>query len=321
MNRTLPVVLVGMLLFTVLTVGPVNGAEYSITVKKGSVDVRIALNFQQNLTLIDPAFTLPTLNSVLVGENSTVAAAAVESAIRLLFPRGSVEDFRMEVRSSFWAPETKFQSFNITLDFGVAGAAVNNGDVLLVDTSWKNFKVDEDIAIGGISINKIGEAYLADTAGRLADAQPPPGSPGGLTFHWEGLLVPAHGVRDVVSRIVTLDFSKLKTPLSEWEFSLFSEEASTDFVLSTEFKPILSITAEIPGEIQLEHFLFTHLNAEVQAEGFARPKGDLLIVDIGTGLQPFVMIAVILSALLLFVVSYSLERWMTRGYRRKKRVR
>ncbi len=296
-----------------------QAAEYTIVVEPEYVRATVALSFQQNLTLLDPSLTIPSLNAVFASQNSTTVASAIAGVLQSSHASAAVDELSMEFRSGPWNREKNLQSINMSLTFIVRGVVERRDGAVLVDMGWKSFKVAEDITVQGVTVNRIGEKYFADTAQRLAESQPPT-DVGGLRVYWEGLLVPTHGVREVLSRVSTLDFSTLKKPLSEWDHSLDLEKPSTRFSLNTGTRAVMSLTIRIPDpdqEVTIAYALITKLDAVVEAAGLAVPEEDLLVVDPGSTYQPTLMALTLGLAVVIFIVSSFFERRINRPYSRR----
>jgi hypothetical protein len=201
----------------------------------------------------------------------------------------------------------------------------NSDGFLAVNTSWKSFKADGDILLNGSSINKIGERYFADPAEKVTKGQSTTG-PGGVTVNLGSYRIPLQAVRQSVAGLVALDFSDLKSPVSNWKESRDLVHTTTSYRLDLGLRTILSIApfiSETPTtQFHFPHTLTAELNAEFITNGLTTSKGDMLIVDSGTTRAPVLMtgtIGIIVAALL---SSYLLERRMSaRSFRKSKRSR
>jgi hypothetical protein len=308
---------------------PAIAQDYSVTLNGGSVQVQIALNFKQNLTLLDPGFTLPTLTGSFSPDNSTVPALAVASAIRSIIPGGSVENFSIFFKSTPWSNATSTQSFSLVMGFRLAGAATDSGGFFSFNTQWKSFRVDDDILLNGVSINRIGARYFAAAADRVVKAQPAsqPGTPGGLTMKLENVLIPLQAAGQVVAaKLVSLDFSDLKSPVSEWKESVDIDQRATIFRLDLGLRNLLYIaqtfTESSTSQVQFPYTLAAELSAEFKANGMAIPNGDQILLDPGTGYVVPLMAVTVAAIVLILIFTYLFEKKLSgSSYQRKKRSR
>lgn len=292
-------------------------AEYTVEVGEDSVQVSMAVGFQHNFTLFDPGIVIPPVSGSFSPQNSSGVVDAIASAIKSRVPDVSVEDLNMQVSFEPWSDVAKVQNLSVKASFRLVGPVRSQSGVLLVDMAWKAFIVTEDLLLAGVSINRVGEHYLADPVQRVASSQPPTGL-GSLRIHWEGLLVPPNRVREVVSRINTLDFSKLQIPIAEWSNSIDLNGPSTVFRLDTGTRAVLAVRLSIPEpgqEIEIPYLLLTKLDGEVKSTGFATPQGDVLTVDLDAGSPSLVMSLVIGASVILLFASHFIDGRLT-GRRR-----
>ncbi len=314
----LVVVLISSLVTPNATASP-SPSTFSLSVGPGVVAVKVNLDIQQNLTAFNNVFSFPQFQTLLKGANASAATQALQSAIGSKNSLAQVRDVTLEGQTSSWSNTTGLQWFNITLSFGVTGISNTTNGASHIDLSWKSFAVSSDIALGGFEANSLGAKWLQGTAQTLS--QEPTSRILEYFYEVDSKPVNAKLFTGVVAGTHALNFSRLATPLSQWQQTHEPLTPTTSWALAV--SPVLGLTfgrtiQEETGVPTTTLFgLFYTLQASISAPAGSRVQGDILSLSV-SGLPEALMGAAILVSALAGSGAYIYERRLLNFKPRKK---
>lgn len=292
-----------------------EAASYIVRVEEDSIFVSLSANFRQNITLLVQSFSFPHIEGKLSGDNATEASQALQAALREKAPKVSVKDLEVSASAWPWSNVTESQWLNVTISFQLSGAVQNRGDAAAADVAWKSFIVREDILVGGLSVNSIGDKYLAKLPPELAVA---PGSPvGGLSFTVDGFPASHETLFELLQKVNAMDFSAFRGPLSEWESSLDFDTATTVWRIDPGPRTVLSIILGLAEPtpfptrgitVEIDYELVSQISAEVRVPGRAFAEEDVIVFDSRTAVWPMLFLAAIMIPLAIFLVTSLIEK-------------
>jgi len=297
-------------------------STFSVSLEPSVVAVNVSLNIQQNLTAFNNVFSFPQFHSLLRGPNATSATQTLQSEIGSKNSLAKVGDVTLESQTSSWSNTTNLQWFNITLGFSVTGISNTASGVSHVDLSWRSFAVSSDIALGAFEVNSLGAKWLQGTAQTLS--QEPTSRILGYFYEVDSKPVNARVFSEVVSGIHALNFSRLATPVSQWQQTYNPLAPTMSWGLAV--TPVLGLTfgrtiQEESGPPTTDLFgLFYTLHASVSAPTGSRAQGDVLSFSV-SGLSETLMGLTIVSSAVVGSVAFIYERRLLtiRGGRRPRR--
>ncbi len=320
-------VLVGLLVLVLISLvtpnatAPPSPSTLSVSIGPGVVAVKVNLSIQQNLTAFNNVFSFPQFHSLLEGVNASTATLALQSAISSKSSLAQVRDVTLEGRTSSWSNTTGLQWFNITLSFGVTGISNTTNGASREDLSWKSFAVSSDIGLGGFEVNSLGAKWLQGTAQTLS--QEPTSRILAYFYEVNSDPVNARLFAGVVAGIHALNFSRLATPLSQWQRTYEPLAPTTSWTLAV--SPVLGLTfgraiqEESGAPLTTLFGLFYTLQASVSAPADSRVQGDILSSSV-SGLPETLMGLTIISSAVVGSVAFIYERrLLTTQVRRKSR--
>ena len=256
------IVLIFLLMFSRAIVQGQAQGDYTVSIGNASLTVTVRTVFLDNFTLNpNPSYVL-----ALTGQNASQAQTAISSALASLVPGVGVAG--LEITSSYAGNAT-----TTTVRFTVQGAATARQDAVRVNMAWKSFKVMDDIRVGTITLNLVGQ-YLATSPVLnnnstslikwiyFVDGQP---------------ILTSRSVQEA-SAFRLLDFSGLSAPLQSWPSSFTLQGPST--TLSNNVKHNITAkqtTQEPTGPISAVFFAGYSHTVLISAPAFATVLGDTII--------------------------------------------
>ncbi len=260
------IVLIFLLMFSQAIVQGQAQGDYTVSIGNASLTVTVRTVFLDNFTLNpNPSYVL-----ALTGQNASQAQTAISSALASLVP--GVRVAGLEITSSSAGNTT-----TTTVRFTVQGAATASQDAVRVNMAWKSFKVMDDIRVGNITLNLVGQ-YLATSPvlnnnstslikwTYLVDGQP---------------ILTSRSVQEA-SAFRLLDFSRLSAPLQSWPSSFTLQGPST--TLSNNVKHNITAkqtTQEPTGPITAVFFAGYSHTVLISAPAVATVLGDTIIFSSG----------------------------------------
>lgn len=302
-----------LLLLLAASTGPevraaLQPSGFSVNIQPGTSQVSFTLSIFQNLTGIVRSFVLPQVHGVLVGYNSTTAAAALQSAVKVKSPSADLKNLRVEAFSTPWSNTTQSQWLNVSLSFGIEEGALSNSQGVQFDAAWRSFEVQSGISLAGLELNNIGSAYLLPTAEVLTGFSN--SKTVTYTYHVNGLGVPLSSLPERVAPISVLNFSSLAVPLSEWTPTYNYTSNTVTFSLRslpTYGLEVLQTVVEAQPEQIAYKLSYSFHGAIFTAPLRSTVNGDRIVVVFGDS-QETLMASLIVSTSILAVGTTFYER-------------
>ncbi|MBO0888726.1 hypothetical protein J2P12_06465, partial [Candidatus Bathyarchaeota archaeon] len=182
------------------------------------VQVSVNLHVFQNLTQLEPTFTFPQYNATLSGDNSTTMASDLQTAIRNQAPQATVTDLTLQLVSTSASNSAQSQWFNVSFQFHMGGVQTVQNGIQRVDLGWKSFNVPQNVSVGHVEINNIGQSYLYQPAIAIAALER---SGSGSVVSYSNIVnyfrVTPPNLASRTVRINLLNFTQLLSPVDTWQ--------------------------------------------------------------------------------------------------------
>jgi len=251
---------------------------------------------------------MPSLSEALSGVVAQNLTSALEEALKSKLENASVSSLSGELSSEAgW--------INSTIRFEVTGVSSRKGDLLTIYCSWISFSIPQDLKIGNLSYNRIGAAYIRQTFERYVNFTSPPlnETVSGVTYLSRGNELPPRVATDRAGNVTLLDFSNLTLEFERWKRTFNVSEGSTVWIydpgpaIDLEMKVVPRATAAF------SHRALYSYNGSISVDANAKAEGNRIIMDVGGGFEPLLMLVIILSIFALAVVA----SWSYRSRRRQ----
>ena len=277
-----------------------SSADYSI--HDGKVSVELSLQFYQNVT------AMPSLNEPFTGVPAEDLASAIEDSLSNTTKTVSVSSLSGEVASNAdWV--------NTTIRFDVDGITTQNSGLLNLNCSWIRFKVPNDLRVGDLSYNLIGAKYIRPTFEKYVGFETAPLNEtiASVGYQFGTLGTSPELAIQRAGNTTLLDFSYLTPPLEEWKTTYNLTRDSTTWFYDPEPAADMSLLVA-PRNASAFHLDASYAyNATLSVNGSAQVKGDTISTDVSGGLQPLLMLGVIIATFVVAVVT----SWVYRSRRKQ----
>jgi hypothetical protein len=277
-----------------------------MTFEKGQLQAKMVLSVHQNMT------AFPGQTTSLASSTDSGMSAAFASAVKKAAGSASFSALTVGVSSSpTW--------LNLTITTTLAGVTERSGDVATANMTWRGFDVIGDLRAGDLSYNNVGSRYLRPVVAFYQNASKFETSPNAtikaVTFFVNGTLsVPGSVATNSVGNFTVLNFAELSAPLSQWNrtYSLSNNTSSWKYTPL----PLINASLRIQDLTKtFTVFATCAYSAEITASGLVQAQGEVLLTDVGNGLNELMMAGVVVLGLALAIVAQILYS------RRKKAVR
>ncbi|TMI48309.1 hypothetical protein E6H17_03895 [Candidatus Bathyarchaeota archaeon] len=297
---------------------------FDATVLSDSVLVTLNLQVSQNLTGLEPSFSLPSYNGTLTGANSTSLASLVQTAIDGKVPQATVKDLSLRLASTSLTGSAQFQWFNVSLQFRLTGVQTSQGGLEQVNMAWKSFNVPQNVTVGSVEVNNIGAVYLYSVANQIAQLERGAGTGGLVTY---GNIVNFFRVStaDLASRTARINlfnFTQLLSPVDTWQQTYdFSSNAETwSFDLNQILGLMITITPKEPQATPSTNGVIYSIQAAVSAPARSWAQGDMINAVFNDNSENL-MLGIIVSGLLVAATGFTIDRRLSKkSFRRKPRA-
>ena len=296
---------VAILILIVVSIyaAPVSAANVTMTFNKGELQAKMVLSVHQNMT----DFPRETIN--LDASSDASMSAAFNAALKNVARPASFSALTVGVSSNpTW--------LNLTITTNVAGMTDRHGDVATANMTWRSFNVSSDLRAGDLSYNDVGSRYLRPVAAFYQNASAfetrPNATIKAVTFFVEGISVPGNVAANSVGNFTVLDLSSLSTPLAQWNRTYTLSNNTSSWRYSPQ--PLLNASFTVQTLNKTFTIFATYAySAEITATGLVQTQGEVLLVDIGSGFDEWIMLGLVVLALVLATVAQIM-------YSRKKKA-
>lgn len=285
---------------------PVRASQVTLTIRNGLIGSTLTLSFHQNMT------KLPDTTATLDGATDSTLMANFTNALRAADPLAAVSHLTVAVSSGAnW--------LNVTASVDVSGVTIQNGDIMNTTTAWKSFHVDNDLRIGNLSFNTVGNRYLRPVYDYYVNATRYIGKPNatinGVTFFSNNnTSIGGDQAANQAGNLTLFDFRPLNVSLNQWNYTYNIQNDTTTWRYSP--APIISSSIKVIRGLNSTSTIFADYgySAEVVATGLARSVGDSVLVDVSSGSRELIMTGVVILAIIVGI-------WIQLRYRaRRKRA-
>jgi hypothetical protein len=200
----------------------------------------------------------------------------------------------------------------------LSGVSERHGDVSAVNMSWKAFNVSPDLPSGNLSYNVIGKKYFRPVYEFYTNASKYVGRPNatitGVSFFMnETQAISGEEATNRIGNVTLLDFRSLSPELDQWARTYNLSNDTTRWRYSP--APLLADSIKFQEGNNTKQLLARYgYSAEIIAPGLARVNGNILLVDVGSGLAEWIMAGIVALAVVSAIAAQILFR------RRKKKL-
>jgi len=280
----------------------VHASSLNYSIHDEKMTVGLYLNFFQNAT------TMASLNGSFTGRSAEDLASALTEGIGKKVSGATASSVSGAlVSDKNW--------INATIQFEAAGVSHRKGDLLVFNCSWIPFNVSRDLRLENLSYNLIGATYVRPAFEKYLNYERPPVNETiQQVIYLSGQdQVPPGVAANTAGNATLLDFSNLAPPIETWQRASNLTKGSTTWVYDP--APALDLTMRVtPREgTPFSALAFYTYNATVSIDGPAQAEHNTIVADVSSGVEPLLMLAVILVT---FVVAV-LASWTYRSRRRQ----
>jgi len=267
---------------------PAQASEVSVQIQTDGVMIKIESSFYQNMTVF------PQSRFSLSGENLTNAASKFESAIRVKFPQASVREFSMSATSnSTW--------MNVSVRLELVGVQSRRGDVLNINCSWKSFAIRQDILVGNVSLNLVGQNYVLPLVEKYGNRTE-------TIFYKRGTMpMTLPMARNEAGNATLFEFTSFELPVEKWSktYNFSTQSATWEFSAQPTLDLLIkfkedNVTKHIRAEIDPK--------ATITARGHATVKDDIITLDVSQGSSEVAMIGIFVTLLTIAILAHVQRR-------------
>jgi hypothetical protein len=303
------------LLLLAFTFPSIARADYNVQLQGDTFKVAWTINVSQNITDYPPyAPVYPAgLNLFLTGSDLSAFRTALQAAVQQKVSSASVSDVAVRVSSS--KPNTTctiscpLQWFNATAQFAVHESVQTNTGIAKYDLSWMTARIDDDLQAGGVSINRLGEKYLAPALSPFARF---------VSTSSDRMVISVNGFAQIpccyqadTDNVVLFDMSQLRTPVQDWPsaWSLDSQLDTWRSIESGGFSVSAVETFTEAGTTSgIAYVSDALVNAEISAPLGVRANANQLWVDLSGGFWDQLSLIIILSSVAALAATIIIDR-------------
>ncbi len=202
----------------------------------------------------------------------------------------------------------------------MTGVQKTEGGSLRVDLAWKSFLVDSEVRVGNVTINRIGDVYLASAVERLLQITPTQGRVFRTAIN--GVVATNATYLQLLYPIVSFDLSALSAPVETWKETYSFSNQQTSWATGLEVGFIVlgrGAVFEPEGTVTLDYQVSSRSSARITASGVAGVAGDTIFLEARGAIESFVMAAIIVGVVLLGITAFLVERSVSRTRYRKRK--
>ena len=285
-----------------LFIAPVQSANVTITIHSGTIESRMALSFNQNMT------QLPSQSNTIDGATDASLMTNFNKSLRDTQP-SKLSNVRIQVASNNnW--------LNATVSLTISGATSQQGDIMNASTTWKAFHVDADLRVDNLSYNTVGSRYLRSVYDYYVNASRFIGRRNsiitGVTFFDNQTSIGGNQAANQAGNLTLFDFRPLNASLDRWQYRYNLENDTTTWNYSPPATNLYSIRVTVGLNRTFTIFSNYVYDAEIIASGLARSKGNNVLADVGSGQMELTMTAVVIATIAAAI-------WAQILYRRRRK--
>lgn len=280
----------------------VHAASVTYKISDERVSVALTLNFYQNAT------AMPALNATFTGAPAQELTSALEEGLKKKADGVSVSSLSGQlVSSKNWT--------NSTIRFELAGVSSRKGNLLVFNCSWIPFNVSRDLRLGNLTYNLIGATYIRPTFENYVNFDKPPLNEtiSSVTYLSGGVEIVSTVAVNRAGNATLLDFSRLILPFDQWKQSYNVTEGLTSWSYNPD--PAVDMTMTVTpreGTPFVNRALYQY-NATVSVNGLAHAQRNAISTEASGGIEPLLMLAVVIVTFAVAVVS----GWSYRSRRKR----
>ncbi len=162
--------------------------------------------------------------------------------------------------------------FNVSLFFKIENVSKKVGNKVIVDCSWKNFQIKNNLIIDGIEGNRFGETYLAPLIKKYENS-----SEARFWINKTQSVSPEKAL-EIANNFLILDFREFSKPLEEWNKTYNVKTQTTIFQYDALSKINFNLTI---SEWNRSKSYIAKLNSKavIYVPGYAKTSGNVIIFN------------------------------------------
>ncbi|MCW3975134.1 MAG: hypothetical protein NWE86_02685 [Candidatus Bathyarchaeota archaeon] len=236
--------------------------------------VSINLNIYQNIT------SLPKIQIEIDDENFPGLKNAFEDAIRKKASNAVTDDIDLSlIQNENW--------INVSGTLKVFNITDKERDLLKINFAWKSFKVEDELAAGNVSFNKIGLYQLNNLIEKYSESE--------TVEFYSPFYTPIsyEKAAKLLGNATILDFEQLEEPLERWGKSFNQNSLKSEWNMEPRQKLYLRIEV-VEQNITKIYLIQDSIDAKVSVPYIAYANTDLVILEASSGEREFYMLASII---------------------------
>ena len=280
--RPIAIVILIIFLASVFS-APVYGSNLAVSVQGQQVHASFNLYLHQNVT------ALPNEVTTIDSASDSDLTSAFTHALQAVYPTASPTGLKVGIDSSSGG-------LNLTGTMDVSGVSNRTGDIVTANMTWLPFNVASNLKVGNFSYNQVGSHYFRSVVDYYANASSFVGRPNatitGVSFFVNASAVGPPAAENYAGNFTMLDFSSISPELGQWNRTYTLSNDSTTWRYPSSMP--LNFDMKIQRKNVTTHYVATfEYSAMITVPGVARAQGNAVLLDVGTGIQEWVMTAII----------------------------
>ncbi len=250
--------------------------------EKDYVIVSINSNIYQNIT------SLPKTQIEIDDNNFPGLKIAFEDTIRKKASNAVTENIDLSlIQNENW--------INVSGTLKVFNITDKERDLLKINFAWKSFKVEDELAAGNVSFNKIGLYQLNNLIEKYSEAE-------NVEFYSPFYTpISYEKAAQLFGNATVLDFEQLEEPLERWGRSFNQSSLKTEWIMEPRQRIYLRIEV-VEQNMTKIYLIQDSIDAKVTVPYNAYANDDLVILEVSSGEREFYMLA---SIIVLAIVGIS----------------
>lgn len=261
----------------------VLASDLGIDYKEGDYTiVSINSNIYQNIT------SLSEIQIEIDDTNFPRLKTAFEDAIRTKTSNAVADDIDLSLnQNENW--------MNVSGTLKVLNITEKERDLLKINFSWKSFRVEDELAVGNASLNKIGLYQLSNIIEKYSEAE-------NVEFYSPFYTpISYEKATQLLDNATVLDFELLEDPLEKWGRDFNQSILKTEWKLEPSQRLYLRVEV-VEQNITKIYLIQDSIDVKVTVPYNAYAKDDLVILEASSGEREFYMLA---SIVILAIVGVS----------------
>lgn len=190
---------------------------------------------------------------------------------------------------------------NVSVRLELGGLQSKRGDILDINCTWKSFVIRQDIRVGNISLNLVGQNYILPIVEEYGNRTE-------TIFYKRGTMpMTLPMARNEAGNATLFEFTSFELPVEKWSKTYNFSTQSTTWEFSAQ--PALDLLIKFKEDNVTKHFRAEiDPKATITARGHATVKGDVIALDVSQGFSEVAMIGIVVTLLTIAVLAHIQRR-------------